>query len=233
MNHIRQRAASSRKTLVGFLDTDDFKYPLDIYYIHAPTCWSGWHPRCDEISTDTLLSLREAWMAMEAIVGLDQSARRIGLSNVSPEELLDIIAFVNERIENGEYTSSSSLPTPRYPDVLQTFADPLFPSKELHQICQQYGIQFVSYSTLGTQHEGHNIRNLNNPVLDDPRIHRLAKKYEKSTAEVVLSWAIQRNMSVIPRSTKLLHIQQLANLLTNPTFVSKNDLQRIDGLEMN
>jgi diketogulonate reductase-like aldo/keto reductase len=103
MNHIRQRAASSRKTLVGFLDTDDFKYPLDIYYIHAPTCWSGWHPRCDEISTDTLLSLREAWMAMEAIVGLDQSARRIGLSNVSPEELLDIIAFVNERIENGEY----------------------------------------------------------------------------------------------------------------------------------
>jgi diketogulonate reductase-like aldo/keto reductase len=74
---------------------------------------------------------------------------------------------------------------------------------------------------------------LNNPVLDDPRIHRLAKKYEKSTAEVVLSWAIQRNMSVIPRSTKLLHIQQLANLLTNPTFVSKNDLQRIDGLEMN
>jgi len=185
-----------------------------------------------------ILPLRDSWLAMEAIVGIDQSARRIGLSNVRPEELLDIIAFVDERRveaakEDNSLSSSPPIPPPRYPDVLQTFADPLYPSKDLQGISEEYGIHFVSYSTLGTQHEGQNIHGLNNPVLDDPRIRRLAKKYRRSVAEVVLSWAIQRNMSVIPRSTRKEHIKQLSNLFSNATFVTESDLQLIDGLELN
>jgi diketogulonate reductase-like aldo/keto reductase len=164
---------------------------------------------------------------MEAVVATDASARRIGLSNVSPEQLMDIISFVRERIESGIHIS----PPPRYPDALQSFADPIFPDHALRHICQEYGIEFVSYSTLGSQHQGRMIRGMNNPVLEDRRIRRLAHKYQRSTAEVVLSWAVQRNMSVIPRSNTQLHIEQLARLLTNATFVNEEDLELIDGLE--
>jgi diketogulonate reductase-like aldo/keto reductase len=234
---IRQHAANSRRELVGFCedivildDTGDVlsvqPYPLDIYYIHAPRCWDGWHPRCKN-PPSSLLPLREAWMAMEAIVGIDGSAQRIGLSNIWPQELLDILSFVKER-------DSESYPPPRKPDVVQAFADPLSPNHELRRVCQEHGIEFVSYSTLGTQHhhrqtEGGGL--LKNPVLDSPIIQELSAKYSRSVAEVVLSWAMQRNMSVIPRSSRKQHINELANLLTGKPFLSDDDLALIDSMD--
>ena len=90
-------------------------------------------------------------------MALDHSAKRIGLSNISAGELLDIIAFVKEREEAGETN-----PPPRMPDAIQIYADPIKPAKELRRICAEHGIEFVSYSTLGTQH-----RQGRNPVSDE------------------------------------------------------------------
>lgn len=160
---------------------------------------------------------------MEAAVGIDHSTQRIGLSNVRPDELLDIIAFVRERRAKGE-----KMPPPRFPDVVQAYADPIRPADELRRLCFQHGIEFVSYSTLGTQHR----RSSGNPVLDSSVVQKLAAKYSRSTAEVVLSWALQNGMSVIPRSSKKTHIQELARLL-NPDkarFLDPVDLKAIDRL---
>ena len=226
---IRTNAAESRAELVGFCpeilvgagddDEESRPFPLDVYYIHAPKCWPGWHPRCDD--APEILDLREAWMGMEAVVGLDHNAKRIGLSNVSPHELLGIIEFVQQRKDAGE-----TIPPPRMPDVLQAFADPIRPAVELREICQQYGIEFVSYSTLGTQHR--NVQE--NPVLNSPIVKKIVKKHARSSAEVVLSWAIQNDMSVIPRSSQKRHIQELARLLHSPPFLDEKDLADIDSM---
>jgi Aldo/keto reductase family len=188
---IRMHAKESHQELVGFCEdvvlmdengniVTARPYPLDVYFIHAPRCWDGWHPRCKD--SPPILSLREAWLAMEAIVGLDYSARRIGLSNVSPAELLDIISFVQERKESGE---DNVQPPPRMPDAVQAFADPLEPATELRRVCKEYGIEFVSYSTLGTQHRNYP----NNPVLESETVRSLAQTHGRSVAGVVLSWA--------------------------------------------
>jgi diketogulonate reductase-like aldo/keto reductase len=158
---------------------------------------------------------------MEAVAGLDHAAKRIGLSNVHPNELLDIIQFVEERIQAGETN-----PTPRKPDVLQAYADPINTASQLRQICQDHGIEFVSYSTLGTQHRDVS----ENPVLNSMVVQRLAEKHQRSVAEVVLSWALQNDMSVIPRSSKKHHIDELARLLTNPVFLDPSDLEAMDTL---
>ena len=187
-SHIRQRAHESRETLLGFcnaLGGDEAPYPLDVYYIHAPKCWDGWHERCNE-NTPPLLELRQAWQAMEAVVGVDGNAQRIGLSNISPAELLDIIQFVMERKEMGK--DDVVYPPPRIPDVVQAYADPLHPAVELRELCHEYGIEFVSYSTLGTQHR----MGRNNPVLGNGEIQGIAHRFGRSAAEVVLSWALQR-----------------------------------------
>lgn len=231
VSDIRANARNSRNELVGFCEdlfvelddgiTEIRPYPMDIYYIHAPKCWKGWHPRCEGVG-DTL-ELRDSWRALEAVVGLDFSAERIGLSNIQPNELVDIIHWVEKRKAAGD-----NYPPPRIPDVVQAFADPLRPSKELRAVCEKYGIEFVSYSTLGTQH-----RQINgNPVLGHPTIKQLASKHKFSTAEVVLSWAMQRGMSVIPRSSKEKHIEELARLLEDKsTFLTEEDLQLIDQME--
>jgi diketogulonate reductase-like aldo/keto reductase len=227
---IRSSAARSRAELVGFCEDQVIldeegrvqearPYPLDVYYIHAPKCWNGWHPRCT--GAPETLELREAWQAMEAVAGIDHSSARVGLSNVSPEELLDIIQFVRDR-------PADSYPPPRMPDVVQAYADPLRPSPELLRICQEHGIEFVSYSTLGTQHHG-----TSNPVLTDPIVKELAETHGRSAAEVVLSWALQKGMSVIPRSSKAHHIDQLANLIFQPPFLSEGDITSIDSMSLN
>jgi diketogulonate reductase-like aldo/keto reductase len=225
---IRQNAARSRRELVGFCEDEvifdetgevviSMPFPLDIYYIHAPRCWDGWHPRCND--APPTLGLRDAWMAMEAVVGIDGNARHIGLSNVWPNELLDIIRFVDER-------NHDSYPPPRRPDVVQAFADPISPNLELRRVCEEHGIHFVSYSTLGTQHGGST-----NPVLGSSTIQELSAKHGRSVAEVVLSWALQRNMSVIPRSSKQQHIAELANLLHSEPFLDEYDLMKIDAMK--
>jgi diketogulonate reductase-like aldo/keto reductase len=245
-DHIRSNAANSRRELVGFCDEQmkrtpaahgEFQlirdmmqvnelehFPLDVYYIHAPKCWDGWHTRCD--NPPPTLDLRSAWTALEAVVGLDHSARRIGLSNVSPTELLDIIEFVRSR-QTKELAPGQA--PPRIPDTVQAFADPIQPAEELRRICQKHGIEFVSYSTLGTQHPS---SSSGNPVLTSPIVQALAAKHKRSTAEVVLSWAIQLNMSVIPRSSKKEHIQELARLLPTPGSTATGFLDADDFLQM-
>lgn len=185
---IRQNAANSRRELVGFCEDEVLydadgelfesrPFPLDIYYIHAPYCWDGWHPRCKD--APPLLPLKEAWMAMEAVVGIDGNARRIGLSNIFPNDLIDLIKFVEER-------PADSYPAPRKPDVIQAFADPISPNLELRRVCEEHGIEFVSYSTLGTQHQGVTT----NPVLGSPVVNDLSSKYSRSTAEIVFKLGI-------------------------------------------
>lgn len=114
------------------------------------------------------------------------------MSNVWPSQLQEIINFVEERLKR--YDGKG--PAPRLPDVIQAYADPLRPAKELRRMCEDYDIEFVSYSTLGTQHA---MKNGYNPVLNNEEINTIAKKHRRSSAEVVLSWALQSGMSVIPR----------------------------------
>ena len=69
-----------------------------------------------------------------------------------------------------------------------------------------------------------------NPVLTSPTIVEMSSRYSRSTAEVVLSWALQKGMSVIPRSSKMQHIAELARLLESPRFLVGGDVQAIDAM---
>jgi len=207
---------------VGFCDEKDkVPFPLDVYYIHAPVCWKGWHPRCKH-GDETKLTLRESWAAMERVVS-DGNARRIGLSNVRPDELEDVIDFVRAR--------AGTDPHARMPDSVQSHADPLDTNAALRNACSKHGIEFVSYSTLGTQHSMRN--GGENPVLTNGTIGRIAERHGRSAAEVVLSWATQKGMKVIPRSGTQEHIQELGRLLREDTkagFLEYGEVMEIDRL---
>lgn len=67
-------------------------------------------------------------------------------------------------------------------------------------------------------------------MLTSPVITDLAAKYARSAAEVVLSWALQKGMSIIPRSSKVNHIAELARLLVDPNFLSEGDVLAVDAM---
>jgi diketogulonate reductase-like aldo/keto reductase len=160
---------------------------------------------------------------------------------VRVDELLDIVQFVRDREreqEKQQHDASSSsvrIAPPRIPDVVQAYSDPIEPSDELRETCKRLGIEFVSYSTLGTQHRYRRNRDkggeLENPVLTSPVITSIAAKHQRSCAEVVLSWALSKNMSVIPRSGNLRHIQELSRLFADPEFLDADDLRNIDAMK--
>jgi diketogulonate reductase-like aldo/keto reductase len=224
-SNIRRCASQSRTLLLGFCDEpDQSPSPLDTYYIHAPNCklWEGWHPRCTD--PPPILSLREAWLAMEAVVGLDKTARRIGLSNITPDQLNDIIQFVLERKSGGTADAS-----PRLPDVIQSYADPLHPSLELRTICRHHGIEFVSHSTLGFRHILKQ-KSTDNPVLNHRVVRDISRKYGKSEILIVLTWALQCGMGVIPRSSNVSHINELSLLLSESFLLSDEEVQLISSI---
>ncbi|KAL7566178.1 hypothetical protein ACA910_011253 [Epithemia clementina (nom. ined.)] len=247
---IRKHAAESRQELLGFCEhwkttnvqtgEEEIRaYPLDVYFIHAPACWNGWHPKCQN-PPPTTLDLKNAWLAMEDVVHHDRTARRIGLSNVHADELRDLIHWIQERqsahdlLTQGQDAAVQPV-RPRLPDAVQIYADPIHPAEDVRQICRDHGIEFVSYSTLGTQHRRSSSAQGTNPVLDSPVIQELAAQYKRSTAEIVLQWARQHGMSVIPRSNKRQHIQELARLLQNEQDhlfqLEPQDMIRIDSLK--
>lgn len=59
----------------------------------------------------------------------------------------------------------------------------------------------------------------------------LAEKYNKTVAQVILRWGIQRNTVVIPKSSKLERLQENFNILDFE--LTKEDMDLIKSLDRN
>lgn len=97
------------------------------------------------------------------------------------------------------------------PAVIQNFMDPLHPDTAVRALCAEAGIAYYSYSSLGFQHS--NSSGGGNPVLGSSVIKVIAQKHGVSAARVVLSWALQSGVGVLPRSATPAHISDNATLL--------------------
>ena len=89
--------------------------------------------------------------------------------------------------------------------------DPFHQDRYVRELCADHGIHYTAYSTLGTQWQIRN-RDNTNPVLESPLIMDLADHHKVSPALVTLSWALQEDVCVIPRSSNKEHIDEIAQL---------------------
>lgn len=107
--------------------------------------------------------------------------RSIGLSNFNETQIREIMNICEVK-----------------PAVLQTEVHPYFQEKELKEFLDDEGIVIQAWYPLG-----HGDRAL----LEEPLFTRLAKKYGKSNAQVILRWHIQAGNVVIPGSKNPEHIR--------------------------
>lgn len=145
-----------------------------------------------------------AWKIMEEYVK-DGKFTSIGLSNYSPEEVRRILklATVNPVLNQIEIHPYNS----KYHKV-----------KEYEEL----GLRVEAWSPLGAGRQG---------VLRDPVLEYIAKTHQKSTAQVILRWNLQRGLITIPRSKNVNHIND--NITITDFELSKEEMTRIDSLNRN
>jgi len=65
-------------------------------------------------------------------------------------------------------------------------------------------------------------------VLDDPVVQELAEEYDRSPAQIILRWAIDRDIVPLPRSSSPEHVRANADL---DVTLDEEDRRRLDGCD--
>ncbi|TLS23454.1 uncharacterized protein PpBr36_05674 [Pyricularia pennisetigena] len=171
---------------------------FDLYLIHFPVALEyvdpsvryppGWH--YDDAGKEirpSKASIQETWTAMEKLVdaGLSKS---IGVSNFQAQLLYDMLRYAR-------------IP----PATLQIEHHPYLVQQRLIDACKTEGIAVTAYSSFGpASFKEFNMEHAEalTPLLEEPTIVKLAEKYGKDPGQVLLRWATQRGLAVIPKSSR-------------------------------
>lgn len=127
-----------------------------------------------------------AWRAMEALRA-EGKVRSIGVSNFTPGQLLDLIAY------NEVTPSVDQIETNLY---CQRRADRAW--------LDQAGVAQMAYAPLGQGARGE--------MFTEPVVVALVEKYGKTPAQILLRFLTQRGIAVIPRSSRPEHIRENAQI---------------------
>ncbi|XP_038609887.1 aldo-keto reductase family 1 member D1 isoform X2 [Tachyglossus aculeatus] len=86
------------------------------------------------------------------------------------------------------------------PVVNQVEYHPYFTQPKLLEFCRSHGIILVGYSPLGTSRDKSWVSLSSPPLLEDPLLMSISRKYGKTVAQVVLRFSVQKGVVVIPKS---------------------------------
>lgn len=145
----------------------------------------------------------EAYKAIEKAIK-EGKIRSVGLSNWYIKELKDFIPKINI-----------------IPALVQNEIHPYYQDTEVIEYIQSLGIAVQGWYPLGGR--GHQKELLNDKVLKD-----IAAKYNKSVAQIILRWNLQRGVIVIPGSSNRQHI--IENTEIYDFELSDDDMKRISEL---
>ncbi len=92
--------------------------------------------------------------------------------------------------------------------MVQVESHPYLPEWELLDFCKEHGIVLLAFAALGHASEP--------KVLDDPVITAIARRVNKTPAQVALAWAVQRGTAFLTTSTKPDRIRENFDISTLP-----------------
>lgn len=143
---------------------------------------------------------KETWKAMERLYA-DKRVRAIGVSNFLQYHLEDLLPEVEV-----------------VPMVNQLEFHPWLVQPELLAFCQQHQIQYEAWSPL-----------MQGKVFELDTFKELAAKYQRTIAQIVLRWNLQKGVITIPKSSNPQRIVENGQLFDFE--LSPEDVALIDGLD--
>jgi diketogulonate reductase-like aldo/keto reductase len=173
---------------------------VDLYLIHTPFAFQPGDeqdPRDEngKVIYDEGVTLLDTWGALESLAD-EGRCKAIGLSDVSVENAKGI--FESARIK---------------PAVVHVESHPYLPQWELLEFCNKNGIVLQAFAALGHSTEP--------KLLDDPVITSIAKRVNKTSAQVLLAWAVQRGTALLTTSKTPSRIKENFDISTLPEDAMK------------
>ncbi|KAL8710131.1 MAG: hypothetical protein Q9220_005214 [cf. Caloplaca sp. 1 TL-2023] len=183
---------------IDYFDLFIMHFPISLKYVDPSVRYPpGFKDENDKVSPGKA-TIQETWTAMEALVekGLCKS---IGVSNFRGVLLMDLLRYAKIR-----------------PATLQIEHHPYLMQEGLVKFAQDEGIAVTAYSSFGPQSflEMDMQQAKDAPLLmEHDTIKTIAKKHGKTPAQVLLRWATQRNVAVIPKSNNKDRLAQNLDVL--------------------
>lgn len=195
---------------------------FDLYLIHFPVALEyvdpsvryppGWHFDGASEIRRSKATIQETWIAMEGLVGKGL-AKSIGISNFQAQLVYDLLRYAKIR-----------------PATLQIEHHPFLVQQELLNLAKQEGIAVTAYSSFGPAsfvefNMQHAVKLT--PLIEDATIKSIATKYGRDPSQVLLRWATQRGLAIIPKSTR--KDLMASNLASLEFDLSEEDIATITG----
>ncbi|XP_068085185.1 aldo-keto reductase family 1 member B1 [Anabrus simplex] len=188
---------------------------LDLYLIQWPMAYKEGSNTCPMKNGQTLYSeveYTETWKAMEKAVkqGLVKS---IGLSNFNSEQVLRVLAVSEIK-----------------PVTNQVECHPYLNQKKMKELCDSFNITLTAFSSLGSGDRPW-AKSDEPRLLEDTTLAKIAGKYKKSPAQILLRYQIQQGNIVLVRSV----IKPLSkeNFEIFDFNIHSSDMAKLDGMDRN
>lgn len=143
-----------------------------------------------------------AWKDMEKAVA-EGKAKSIGLSNFESERLEEVLAAATIN-----------------PSVLQVECHPYYQQNDLKKRIAPYNTVIESWYPLGHGDAA---------LIEEPVFTKLAEKYGKTNAQIILRWHIQEGIIVFPKSSNPVHIKENIDIFDfELTEEEMNEIRQLD-----
>ncbi|XP_071020079.1 glyoxal reductase [Oncorhynchus clarkii lewisi] len=142
----------------------------------------------------------QSWAVLEELHAQGK-LRAIGVSNYTP-------GHMKELLEGCCVT----------PAVIQVEFHPRLSQGEMRHLCGENGVCFQAYSSLGT-----------GSLLQDPLVVQIAQGYGLTTAQVLLRWAVQQGVPVLPKSSHPTRVAENGHVFDFE--LTAEDMERLGGMD--
>ena len=215
--HVRPALERTLRDLrLDYLDCYLVHFPIALAYVSPETRYPpGWFfdPDADMPGMQPArVPLADTWGAMEDLVDAGL-VRRIGVCNYGVGLLRDLQATA--RIQ---------------PAVLQVELHPRLAQEKLLRYCRETGIAVTAFSPLGApSYVPLGMATAADSLLEHPTVTEIAAAVDRTPAQVLLRWGVQRGTAVIPKTSRRERLAE--NLAVFDFELSPNQMTAITGLD--
>jgi diketogulonate reductase-like aldo/keto reductase len=157
------------------------------------------------------VSIEQIWRKLEAIYDSGR-AKAIGVSNFPTVLINDLLNYC--RIK---------------PAVNQIERHPYLVQRKHVDFCISQGVEITAYAPLGAP--GLVGAKEDKPLLSNPVVLEIAKKHNKTAAQVLIRWSIDGKVVVIPKSVKPERVEE--NWKVWDFKLSEEEMKALDNLDSN